>query len=107
MREAFALAAAYDAPTGETTPERGYNRGLVFPVVSREVEHDPVVRAADPVRERCVGKEGRVVAVSARGVQDGKPALPPRIEASRRNHRQDSRLGCLTVLAVYIEQLGD
>ena len=103
---AFRFAAAHDAPPGEGTARFRHHRALSLRLVVRvEVDDDPIARAAEAVRERCIRVERGEVPVATLGMQHGKPALARGIEPSRGDARQSVRL--LAVYAIDLEQQSD
>ena len=72
---ALALAAAHDALSGAGAARGGDDGALMLAVAAIVVEHDPVVRLAEPVRLRGVGEERGVVATAAPRVEPRRYSL--------------------------------
>ena len=105
LRGAFRLAAPDHAAAGKRPARFGDDGALPFrPAVLVEIDHHPVVDAAELVSERGIREQSREAPFAAFGVQDRQPGRARRIEAPGRDLRQGAARRFLPVLAINVEQ---
>ncbi len=103
-RDDFILASADDSLASQRSTILGDDGALTFVTVALEVDHHPVAHATKLVGSIGVGVESREVPVVLVAVKNRQPGATVGVVSLRRDSRELTRFGLLSIVAIDIEQ---